>query len=741
MRTRGMARRREGTKVRRDSANAGVPLLCQQRYGAVGASAGARIPSRTHRRANPFPLSTALTRAAIFTLIPIALVCGTGLQQTPSSDEPPPTIESLLRDVEIDPRDVGIHANDLAFLVGTRPRSELTQLLMTEPLRADGLGHVIAQLLLYNPDAEEEADRRSIIDILGSVSRLNTRVVRRGLIGDPLEKHKKAAEEKDALQKALRACGAAQLPTTQLNALPDSVQQAAALLLLTAADSAKWIEQSWAAADEAFWARVERELREPLKTGAEEEQEEEDLDELGFAHQYKRAVESFPTQWVMVAAQNMLLAVEHAQQVLGEDDKLEQARFDLRIQTDLGWVALADSRRHEHEYGGPVLLIIDVGGDDKYANAGANADRRHPVSVAIDLAGGDNYQAAHDAVGSFGAGVLGVGILCDLGGNDRYDGQRRSQGAGEFGVGVLIDSAGNDSYIAVQSAQASATAGYGLLIDRAGDDRYESFVFSQAFAGPNASAALIDVAGHDHYMANDSDIRFPSSQDKEHNSSMSQAAASGWRADYTDGESVNGGVAVLLDADGDDKYSCGVFGQGVGYWYGAGLLIDLAGNDRYRGHWHVQGVSTHFAAGLLLDRGGDDEYVANQNMAQGAGHDVGVGVLIDDAGHDTYVAPTLSLGASNAAGVGLFIDKAGDDEYRTPASACLGWVNKNRAYRALFRSYGLFFDLSGRDTYAGHGNEPGRKEARDGKSWTTPPDKDAPVPYMFGFAFDVYARD
>ena len=116
-------------------------------------------------------------------------------------------------------------------------------------------------------------------------------------------------------------------------------------------------------------------------------------------------------------------------------------------------------------------------------------------------------------------------------------------------------------------------------------------------------------------------------------------------------------------------------------------------------------------------------------------------MLIEDAGHDTYDAPTLSLGAANAAGVGLFIDKAGDDEYRTPGSACLGWVNKNKAYRALFRSYGLFFDLAGKDTYAGHGDKPGRKEARDGRSWTTPPDKDALVPCMFGFAFDVYARD
>jgi hypothetical protein len=112
-------------------------------------------------------------------------------------------------------------------------------------------------------------------------------------------------------------------------------------------------------------------------------------------------------------------------------------------------------------------------------------------------------------------------------------------------------------------------------------------------------------------------------------------------------------------------------------------------------------------------------------------------MLIDDSGDDVYLATTLGLGASNAAGVGIFIDKAGDDQYRTPASSCLGWVNPNQHFRGLFPSYGLFFDWAGQDTYAPR-DEGGqtRPEARNHATWSTPPDKDAVVPYVFGYGFD-----
>lgn len=646
---------------------------------------------------------------------------------TVRADEPS-TIESLLRSVGIEPRDVGIHTADLALFVGSRPRSEFVHLLMTEPLRADDVGYVLADLL-HNPNAKNPSEQKTPADLLGAMSRFNTRAVRRGLVGDPLEKHKAAAKEKRALETVLTQIGGKSVSRSKLDKLPASVQESAALLLLTAIDAAKWVERSRdpRRLPRAYWKQIEKTAAEPLKTGKEADEEEPDPDhEL----QLKYLVENFQSQKVMVAAQDLTLATMAAVKSLRADATLADAKFYLRMRTDLGMVVIADAANHKHRYGAPLLLLLDIGGDDEYAAAGANAGSRYPVSIAIDLAGNDTYKAEPNQLGSFGAGTFGVGILWDEAGNDTYEADRRSQGAGEFGVGVLVDNAGDDVYKSIETSQASATAGYGLLIDGGGKDRYEAHQASQAFAGPNAAALLVDRGGDDEYIANDEDILYPSAQSDKHNTSMCQGAADGWRADYKDGISLNGGMAVLLDVAGDDKYTCGVFGQGVGYWYGAGLLIDLAGKDSYLGQWYVQGASAHFAAGLLFDRDGDDQYTAYMNMSQGAGHDIGIGVLIDDAGNDTYHGSSLGLGASNAAGVGLFIDKAGDDKYQTPAGGCLGWVNANRGYRSLFRSYGLFFDLGGTDTYSG------RSDAADTSRWTTPPDPKARVPYMFGYAFD-----
>lgn len=651
------------------------------------------------------------------------------ISPAPAAD--PPAVETLLRGVQIDARDVGIRANDLNFMVGARPRSQLVQLLMTEPLRADGLTRVLAKQL-----AESAAGNPMLT--LSNMSRWNAGLLARDLLGDPTQKQQEAAKKPGALKEALAKCGGAKADDAKLNALPASVQQAAALLLMVELDGVEWVKRSRQAAPAAFWPRLEKKLREPLKTGKEEEKEEAEKKDPDWELEYKNAVEAFDTHKLMVAAQDVLTAAQSALKMLREDKTLADAKFDFQIKTEQGWVVLADSRDNRHVYDGPIFLILDLGGNDTYANAGANAGRQHMVSVALDLAGNDVYKAELNQFGSFGAGTLGVGILWDDGGDDKYEADRRSQGAGAFGIGVLLDAGGTDYYKSIDESQASATAGYGLLIDRAGNDVYESYRSSQAFAGPNAAAALIDLNGNDKYIANDTDIRYPAPQSAEHNVSLSQGAATGWRADYTDGLSINGGVAVLLDAAGDDSYVCGIFGQGTGYWLGAGLLIDLAGDDSYLGQWYVQGASAHYAAGLLIDRAGKDRYIAKMNMSQGAGHDVGIGVLIDDAGDDVYEGSSLGLGASNAAGVGVFLDKAGNDKYWTPNASCLGWVNPNDGYRGLFRSYGLFFDLGGNDQYAGPGGKgSGRAEPGNGKTWPTPPDANALMSYMFGYGFDV----
>jgi hypothetical protein len=81
-----------------------------------------------------------------------------------------------------------------------------------------------------------------------------------------------------------------------------------------------------------------------------------------------------------------------------------------------------------------------------------------------------------------GAGFQGNGLLIDEGGNDRYRAKTASQGAGHIGgIGVLRDlGGGKDDYLAIRSSQGFAlvagVAGLGLLQDDGGNDRYHTYM-------------------------------------------------------------------------------------------------------------------------------------------------------------------------------------------------------------------------------------------------------------------------
>jgi len=622
-------------------------------------------------------------------------------------------VESTWRELGLDPRDIGLRDEDLAVMVGRGRRPELAQLLIRRPLRADAVTRVLGEELTAG-------GRDHPTELLAAVSRWNNRVVRRALLGDPLAAARARATDPEARRTLLIEAG---LTAADCDRLPASVQEAAALLLLAGREARTWVRRATADIDTPAHAaarqRLIARLLEPPPANATSQPADQPPDS-DIERTIKRWTDGFATECMMVAAQDLLLAVEFARQRLTSDPSLPSAAFHVAFDSDLGRVVLADARDDVHDRATAPALLIDTGGHDRYANAGA-AHPDQPISLALDLGGDDTYDAGSRSVGTFGAGLLGVGVLYDVAGHDRYVGGRFSQGAAAHGVGLLIDGDGDDAYSAIAESQAAATAGAAVLLDRAGRDLYESFHGSQAFAGPAGAAVLLDLGGADRYLANDTDLRYPSAQNPQHNNSMSQGAACGWRADYVDGVSLGGGVAALIDAAGDDEYSCGVFGQGSGYWYGLGLLIHLAGDDRYTGHWYVQGAAAHYAAGVLADRGGDDRYTANQNMSQGAGHDLSIGVLIDAAGHDVYLGSTLGLGAANAAGIGVFIDQAGDDRYAVTSGECLGWANSSSGLRSLMTAYGLFVDLAGEDRYeprttdgtvrAGVGNQ---------RRWATP---------------------
>ena len=637
-------------------------------------------------------------------------------------DEPAPVVpgvlaslfgaeyERALAAVGLERRDARCTAADMAVASQGRFRTALYDALQSDPTLADRYARTLRDAAFAAAPSAEKA-------VSFAAARIGAGV-RLTLLGDPLKDEAAAAEKPGALEDALRACrkivDAPEPPSTE--PLPPKVRAAAALVLRAAGRSREWVARAIAGVPRVINADGSR------PTAAEEslllcDDDEDPVRRITF----EKRVAGVDLPYLARAAAEVALAAELAGRWIAEAGPTPS--FEWRCGTDFGEVLLRGGGDDADGEGdaGEFLLRIDTGGNDVYA-AGAAAVT-FPVSVLIDAAGNDIYRGRAGAP-AFGAGWLGVGILLDLAGDDHYGlgtGRSLGLGAGVLGAGILIDAAGDDRYAGADFCMGAATAGFGVLSDLGGSDRYEALSYSQGFGFVLGSGLLVDLAGDDTYALDDTPGRRASPQSKDHNISLGQGAGYGLRSDYLDGHSLAGGVGILADREGSDSYSCGVFGQGVGYWMGVGMLLEGGGSDRYTGAWYCQGASAHFAVGILDDASGDDSYTATLNMAQGAGHDYSVGVLLDRRGNDRYDAPNLSLGSGNADGVGLFVDAGGDDQYRslglTLGGASVATPADAPSLRHGSLTLGVFLDLGGADSYLDREGKP-HPFAGEGLLWT-----------------------
>lgn len=361
-------------------------------------------------------------------------------------------------------------------------------------------------------------------------------------------------------------------------------------------------------------------------------------------------------------------------------DSVQSATFD----SPIGRIAIGGPGNDI--YTGTYAIIIDVGGDDVY-----QLDRQQrsdllnrPVQCIIDLDGNDTYRSGNY---SLGAGFVGAGILIDRRGNDVYTGGDFSLGCGLLGVGVVHDLEGDDLYAAGVNTQGAGIYGIGVLLDDGGHDTYRCHAQGQGFGGTAGVGILNDGSGNDQYIAASPYVdilRYDS-----HQITFAQGAALGSRP------LASGGMGLLLEHDGNDHYTCDIYGQGTGYWFALGGLVDARGDDRYEAYQYAQGSGVHFATGILRDMHGNDVYVSH-GVSMGCGHDIAVGMLLDEHGDDAYVVESLSLGGGNANAVSMFIDLLGNDSYIAQHEpSTMGYSDLRRSYGMI----GVFIDANGIDSY------------------------------------------
>lgn len=447
------------------------------------------------------------------------------------------------------------------------------------------------------------------------------------------------------------------------------------------------------------------------------------------------------------------------------------------LETALGTIRIGSNGDDFHE--GGDFLVIDPAGNDHYAGrTAASQGFARPVSLCIDFAGNDRYDAGY-APGSLACGFLGLGLLMDLAGNDFYRTGGAGLGCGIYGTGILFDEAGDDFYLTLDClGEGAAVAGVGILDDRAGDDAYHARYLSQGFGGTLGTGLLLDSGGNDRYRATGWDG--PNNPFKGNQPlSLSQGFSIGRRPETAPKKKekvppgaekepedrpiarrgLAGGHGILVDVAGDDVYEAGVYSGGSAYWFGTGIFADLAGNDVYTRGTYSAGSSPHYGIGICVDRAGNDAYNTGNDRSRssfGHGRDFGIGVFVDADGDDRYRLGTLCGGSVSVQAIGLFWDRAGNDAYDVVAgserkadfpyalgNASVSAAEKGGAGHKDIRAAGIFLDTGGRDVYRevppidpdAPGFKPPEKpghQGRDDADW-----RDAMGDVWIGYGLDV----
>jgi len=365
------------------------------------------------------------------------------------------------------------------------------------------------------------------------------------------------------------------------------------------------------------------------------------------------------------------------------------------------------------------------------------------------------YKNDKNDVPSCGAGILGVGLLYDAAGSDRYSGTIFSQGAALLGCGVLFDKDGVDEYRAQISAQGAAYFGIGLAIDAAGDDNYYLFGEGQGFGGVGGGVGVLaDYAGDDVYTAEPSSDVFDRGDYHSEfaiNSNQAQGSAAGRRGDGTDGHSWAGGLGVIADAFGDDTYTSGNWSLGCGYWFATGICYDGDGDDTYSSVYFTQASGAHFCNGALIDEKGNDRHILSETAgaAFGFGWDYTNALFVDRAGDDEYSANRISFATAQIRSFAFFFDMAGADTYtfvKNGEGFGAATFRENYAapselltYYYYSKSAAIFIDANGSDNYfvAEDGQISAAEKWRNNATWRSPAADDANFGHgNFGIGLD-----
>ena len=239
--------------------------------------------------------------------------------------------------------------------------------------------------------------------------------------------------------------------------------------------------------------------------------------------------------------------------------------------------------------------------------------------------------------------------------------------------------------------------------DSAGDDIYDCATIGQGGATTLGLGILSDLSGNDSYPIGIDTTKSTLGQ----GSGFGQGGALSFRHyPWNDKLTAYGGVGILNDASGDDRYeSHGWCDQGGSYILSLGVLNDGDGNDHYLSRTGL-GSGIHVTNAILIDRNGNDIY-EGVFRSGGSGGDRSPGFLIDYHGNDVYKSESSSFGTGvKPFSCSLLIDYEGDDVYQTEQPKGEVLFNCWDSFGGVWPEsepylwpYAIHLDLGGNDDY------------------------------------------
>ena len=300
--------------------------------------------------------------------------------------------------------------------------------------------------------------------------------------------------------------------------------------------------------------------------------------------------------------------------------KVEGVTGDVLFMTETrhGLILIGGKGPNTYDVKGPVALLIDLGGDDVYKGTS-----RPATTAGIPTASSSTWEATTGMSAARWAWppAVSVSACFTMWPATTLTSSVPARGGVGLGGSACRWTAKATTNTKAHASRKAPRSRHRPALGRCGQRQHTSWGLALGFGGPGGLGIVLDNAGNDQYQCgykypsgyNKSDAPTAKPGDPEFQwDSFGLAMGMGRRVCPPDpdalGFNLAGGIGMVIDLAGNDKYDSSNFSQACGYFFGIGLMLDLAGDDHYQAARYGLSSGAHYGLGLFIDYQGKDTY-------------------------------------------------------------------------------------------------------------------------------------